>query len=80
MTAATNPTRRDAVSNIAKKAERIEGKLLRRKPLTAGELAARAGYPSGRGLAKSLGLLVSQGRAIMVGGRRPTYLRPAPAV
>lgn len=59
------------IEEQARKAKRV---LLRKKGLTAGEIAERAGLSSGRGIARALGLLVECGLANKNAGRKPTYV------
>lgn len=61
---------------IEETAERIERKgLLKKTPLTAGEIAERIGASSGRALAKPLAKVVNTGVATRHAGRTPTYTR-----
>lgn len=54
-------------------ADRCEKKLLKRKQ-NAGEIGARLGY-TGRGVAKALGKLTDEGRAVKYPGRPPVYTK-----
>lgn len=49
---------------------------LLKRPLTAGEIAERAGQPSGRGISRALGALVNSGDAVVV-SKRPTKFTKA---
>lgn len=57
----------DTARRIARKG------LLKQKRQTAGEIAKRIGAPSGRAIAKPLGLVVDRGVAIRHAGRKPEY-------
>lgn len=63
---------------ISTQADRVFRKALRRKALTAGQLAERAGFASGRTISRALRILVAEG-SLDVGGtsRYPTYTKTA---
>lgn len=58
-------------------ANRVYPKALKRKGLTAGELAKRAGFSSGQAISAALGLLVEEGNLVRhgvhSGSSRPKY-------
>lgn len=61
---------------ISTQADRVFRKALRRKALTAGQLAERAGFASGRTIARAIGILVNEGSLIVSGtSRYPTYTK-----
>jgi hypothetical protein len=66
---------------ISQIADRVYVKALKKKALTAGELAARAGFNSGRAISGALGLLVEEGNlqqiGIHSGSTRPRYVKVA---
>jgi sugar-specific transcriptional regulator TrmB len=68
----TNPRR--VPMHIEEQARKAKRTLLKKKGLTAGEIAERAELGSGRGIAKALGLLVECGIATKQAGRKPTYV------
>ena len=49
---------------------------LLKRPQTAAELAARAGYGSGRAISRSLGSLVKAGVAVKTDDRIAKYTKP----
>lgn len=50
-------------------------KALLKKPQTAGEIAARAGYSSGRSISRALSVAVEAGEATIVSKRPAKYTR-----
>lgn len=62
---------------LEQSAARIEKHLLKTKALTGGELASRAGFPSGQSISRAIGILKQIGHIVVVPGRKPTYLKPA---
>jgi sugar-specific transcriptional regulator TrmB len=60
---------------IEDQASKVRHALLKR-PLTAAELAARAGFPHARALSGALGQLKTAGEVTVVPGRPTKYSRP----
>lgn len=76
-TVPTTPSRRDCMTEVLtleERAYKIEGKLLKKKALTADELAARAGFTSGRSISRAISVLKQIGAITVIPGRKPKYL------
>jgi sugar-specific transcriptional regulator TrmB len=61
--------------NIEAQSQKVQRKLLKR-PLSAAELAQRAGFPHARALSRALGQLKTAGEVTVVPGRPTKYSRP----
>jgi len=65
--------------SIDEQAKRVYRAVLKKKALTAGEIATKAGFASGRGISQALSILVSDGFIQRVGhhsgNTRPAYIK-----